>query len=294
MSKEANNKAIVVTGATSGIGYQAALDLARAGSMVIGVGRDEQRCREAERLILEQVPAAKVIYLTADLGAQAQVRRMAGEIKETLPTLGFSKLDVLVNNAGLVSDRKVITEDGVELTFAVNHLAPFLLTHLLLPVLDAPGSRVLTVSSNSHYHTRFNPLTASNPPFFFILWAYKVSKLSNVLFSVEFNRRNQKGFPRAYAIDPGLVNTGIGKKGTSRLVSAVWGSRQSKGESAEVPARTILHLALEIKAGNDSPVYWRDRQPKQPSRAALDEKLACGLWEESCRLCGISDYFMRG
>jgi retinol dehydrogenase 12 len=294
MNKETINKAIVVTGATSGIGYQAALDLARAGSAVIGIGRDETRCREAERLILEQVPAAKVIYLTADLGAQAQVRRLAGEIKETLPRLGFSKLDVLVNNAGLVSDRKVITEDGVELTFAVNHLAPFLLTHLLLPVLDSPGARVLTVSSKSHYHTRFNPHTASNPPFYFILLAYKVSKLSNVLFSVEFNRRNPTSSPRAFAIDPGLVNTSIGRKGTSRLVSAVWGSRQLKGDSAEVPSRTILHLALEECSTSDTPVYWRDSQPKEPSRAALDEELAFVLWEESCHLCKINDYFPRG
>ena len=287
-------KSVVITGATSGIGYQAALDLARVGAAVIGIGRDAQRCRDAQHRIIEAVPSAKVAYLTADLGAQAQVRRLAGEIKETLPKLGFSKLDVLVNNAGLVSDHKVMTEDGVELTFAVNHLAPFLLTHLLLPVLDTSSSRVLTVSSNSHYNTRFNPHTAWNPPFYFILWVYKVSKLSNVLFSVEFNRRNRKGIPRAYAIDPGLVNTDIGKKGTSKLVSMGWGTRQVKGDSTEVPSRTILHLSLEESPTSDSPVYWRDSQPKEPSPVVWDEKLAYGLWEESCRLCGISEYFPGG
>lgn len=291
MLKPLAQKTVLITGATSGIGYQAALDFARQGACVIGVGRDQERCLQAMESISQAAPGVNVDFLVADLSLQQQVRGLAEQVLELLSSRGKAQLDVLVNNAGLVSDRKVLTADGIELTFAVNHLAPFLLTHLLLPVMRSHGARVLTVSSNSHYHTLFNPRTAWNPPIYFILWAYKVSKLSNVLFSVEFNRRNPCSAPRAYAIDPGLVNTAIGKKGTSRLVSYVWGTRQVKGDSPVLPSRTILHVSSIPEGSEDQPVYWRDSQPKEPSRVVWNKELSASLWDQSCRLCGIGDYF---
>lgn len=288
------DKNILVTGATSGIGFHAALDLAGKGANVIGAGRDAARCEAARQRILSQYPQAKVTFLVADLSSQRQVKSLAEGVEKLVQENSTSHLDVLVNNAGLVSDKKRYTEDGIELTFAVNHLAPFMLTQRLLPVLSASSdSRVITVSSNSHYNTWFNPQRASNPIVYNLLWAYKVSKLSNVLFTAEFNRRNPDTNIHAYAVDPGLVNTDIGLKGNGSLVYWFWSLRQKNGTAAEVPVRTITHLVTEIRGIVDPHLYWKNSQPKLPSRAALNPDLAKRLWEESCRLCEISDYFSK-
>lgn len=281
-------KIVVVTGASSGIGYQAALELAGTGAQVIGVGRDAQRCEAAKQRMLAENPSANIAFLVADLAHQNQIRELGAKISQILDERSGGKLDVLVNNAGLYMQRRIITEDGVETTFAVNHLAPMLLTYLLLPNLEkTEDSRVITVSSNSHYKTWFNPAIEKHPTFYFGFWAYKVSKLGNVLFSKQFNRVWKSKNPQAFAVDPGLVNTDIGLKGTGGLVQAVWRGRQAKGKSAGVPAKTILHVAFAPDLDARRDVYWRDSLPKQPGRAALNEDLGKRLWEESCRLCHI-------
>lgn len=287
-----SEKTILVTGATSGIGFRACLELARQGAFVIGTGRDEVRCENARQNILQAIPLARVAFLVGDLSSQTQTRRLAEESLQLIREMGHGSLDVLVNNAGIFSARKRFSEDGIELTFAVNHIAPFLLTHLLLPALNAStDARVLTVSSNSHYNTWFDPRRASHPGFYLHIWAYKVSKLSNVLFTAEFNRRNPNQRIRAFAVDPGLVNTEIGAKQNEGLVSFAWRIRQNQGQSAEVPVRTITHLASTELGQQRQYLYWENSQPKAPGKAALDADLARRLWEESCRLCGIVDYF---
>lgn len=292
METHLRGKTVVITGATSGIGYQAALDLACEGAFIIGAGRDAERCAQAKEKILTNVPGAGVEFAVAELSLQSEVRNLAAEIRAILQAYGKDSIDLLVNNAGMVNDRKVLTADGVERTFAVNHVAPFYLTHLLLPELSIRrGSRILTVSSNSHYHTRFDPARAANPHFYFIMWAYKVSKLSNVLFSVEFNRRNPRAGLKAFAIDPGLVNTSIGRKGTGWLVSLAWGTRQKQGDDPEMPSKTILRLAGDLSESEMNEVYWKDSMPKRPSPVALEPEIAGRLWEESCRICGINDFF---
>lgn len=287
-------KNILVTGATSGIGFRACLELVRQGAFVIGTGRDKIRCENARSEILQYVPGATVEYMVGDFASQSQTRRLAEEILMLLRGTQSGRLDILVNNAGLFSGRKRFSEDGIELTFAVNHIAPFLFTHLLLPALNqSPEARVLTVSSNSHYGTRFDPESASDPKPYLNLWAYKVSKLSNVLFTAEFNRRNPNSSMRAYAVDPGLVNTDIGLKQNEGLVGLVWRVRQRQGHDVEVPVRTITHLVNNNLGDNTQYLYWKNSQPKTPSRAAMDPDFARRLWEKSCRLCGIEDYFTK-
>lgn len=281
-------KVVVVTGATSGIGWQTALDFTRAGAAVIGVGRSPERCQQARERILHARPQAKIAFLVADLSAQVQVKRLAGEISALLDRDYQGRLDVLVNNAGLSSQKRILTEDGIETTFAVNHLAVMLLTYLLLPALmKTPGSRVLTVSSTSHYKTWFNPENPANPPVYFGLWAYKVSKLSNVLFTQHFNHMLGGHDPQAFAVDPGLVNTDIGLKDPSALARWVWRGRQKKGDSPEKPAKTILHLAQADGLDCLKDPYWRDSNPKPASRAACNEGLIERTWQESCRLLGV-------
>jgi NAD(P)-dependent dehydrogenase (short-subunit alcohol dehydrogenase family) len=283
-----SGKIVVVTGATSGIGWRSALEFCRCGASVIGVGRNEDRCTHARAKILAQVPEAKIEYLVADLVSQREVRRLAEEIKKALQRQQAPGLDVLVNNAGTFVDRLTLTEDGIEKTVAVNHMAPFLLTQLLLPEMAArPGSRIITISSGSHYRTWLNPKRLRSPLLYNSLWAYKVSKLANVLFSAEFNRRHTGESPRAFAVDPGLVNTNIGFKGTGALARFVWRQRQKAGVDSSVPASTILFVAADPAAMQSEAVYWYLSAPQQPSRAASNPQLAAAVWQESARLCHL-------
>jgi NAD(P)-dependent dehydrogenase (short-subunit alcohol dehydrogenase family) len=282
-----DRKIAVITGATSGIGYQTALTLLENGFEVIGIGRDPARCRCAEEKIRGHLPKAAVKYFIADLSRQSQVRAAAGDIKEYLAVRGIPTLDVLVNNAGTFADRYTPTEDGVEMTLAVNHIAPFLLTHELLPlIMAAPSGRVITVSSESHHNTWMDFNYLQRPLIYVSLWAYKVSKLANVLFSAEFNRR-MTGVPvRAYAVDPGLVNTDIGLKGTSGFSQMIWKMRQRSGTGAELPAATIAHLCNGLLEDKEA-LYWRNSRPGKASRQALNPNTASRLWEMSSQLCAL-------
>jgi len=211
------------------------------------------------------------------------------QIKETLQKHGCRKIDVLINNAGMVTNWYTATEDGYETQFAVNHLAPFLLTHLLFPLLQAaPAARVLTTSSNSHRAARIRWNDVMLERRYSTLRAYQQSKLANVMFSYEFNRRFAGITPmRAYAIDPGLVNTSIGLKGTNGPVRWVWERRRKRGVDPEDGALTLIHVAVDPALQGSAEVYWKDCRPITPSRRAQDEEEAARLWKLSERLCGI-------
>lgn len=285
MTYDLQGKSVVVTGATSGIGLAVAEKLAGAGAFVIGVGRSAERNARATDLILEKVPSARVTYLLADLASQRQVRQAAGEIRDKLKAAGFAQLDVLVNNAGVYMPRKIMTEDGIEMTFAVNHLAGFLLTHALLDLLQHARGRVLTTSSYSHRTTPLCLSRVTNPWPHIGLMAYKRSKLSNVLFTYELNRRDL-GLT-AFAVDPGLVNTAIASKGGKGIEALVWRRRRLDGTPAEVPARTYLYLAGEPQVDVSKGYYFKDSAFLAPGRQSRSEKLARNLWDLSCELTGV-------
>jgi NAD(P)-dependent dehydrogenase (short-subunit alcohol dehydrogenase family) len=289
--KPLSGKYAIITGATSGIGLASAAILAAHGAHIIGVGRNAQRCAAAESQIRTAVPEADVKFFTADLSLQVQIRRLALEIQEHLSTQDMDGLDILVNNAGTYSQRKVITAEDIEFTFATNHLAPFLLTHELLPFLRAGKTgRVITVSSDSHYKASINPKTAANPSFYFGLQAYARSKLANVLFTAAFNKRFGDSNVHAYAVDPGLVRTDIALKGQPLFSRLLWKLRSSAGVEPEVPAKTILYLATEPSIQHSQENYWYNSQPKRSSKLAGDPQLADELWRVSCQLCKISDW----
>jgi NAD(P)-dependent dehydrogenase (short-subunit alcohol dehydrogenase family) len=291
-----SDKTIVVTGATSGIGLATATELAHRGAYVIGVGRSQERCELAETKIRTVAPEARVTFLMADLASQKQVRELAERIRRKAASEGKSaRIDALINNAGTFSGWFIATAEGFELQLAVNHLAPFLLTHELMPLLKAaPAGRVITVSSGSHYRTRINWNDIELRRHYNCLRAYKQSKLANVLFSFELNRRlraNARGpnaTVRGFAVDPGLVNTEIGLKGTSGLVKWIWTKRRQGGVDPAAGADTSLYLASEPSVQTVEDVYWEKRRPKRPSRYSQRIDAAQRLWEVSERMCGVN------
>lgn len=286
--KPMQGKIAVVTGATSGIGLASVAALVRDGACVIGVGRTKESCAAAKSA-LEKDTEGEIDYLAADLSLQSQVRQLAEDIRSLLHQKGKECLDVLVNNAGIYSSKLVWTEEGIELTLAVNHIAPFLLTHELLPQLkDAPDARIITVSSASHYGAWLNLKRLNNPLIYFGFHAYRVSKFANVLFTCELKRRLGDTSVRAFAVDPGLVNTEIGMKRSGGLFYLFWENRRKKGNPPEVPALTVAYLSREKNLQQTDHCYWRDCQPKAPSRLSRREDLAEQLWETTMQLCGLT------
>jgi NAD(P)-dependent dehydrogenase (short-subunit alcohol dehydrogenase family) len=282
-------KTVVVTGATSGIGYGAVEALLATGATVIGVGRNIERCDIAQAKLLSNHPHRKIKYLIADLASQKQIHHLADEIRHEIKASNSNWLDGLVNNAGFYSAKFILTEDGIELTFAVNHMAPFLLTQELLPLLlQAPVCRVLTVSSSSHYKAWINFKRINKPIIYIGIRAYEMTKLANVLFTQELRHRLTGSNVRAFAVDPGLVNTEIGMKGTGGFSYWFWNERRTKGVGIEIPAKTILYLCTDESVQDSNEMYWRDCRPKEPSQRAKDVEKARKLWEFSAQLCGTS------
>lgn len=288
--QDLSERSIVITGATSGLGWAAAQALEARGAYVLGVGRSSIRCAQVQSELRTMVPSSRTAFLVADLSSQRQVLDLAASIRSRLEGAPGGKLDVLINNAAAVSSWFMATEDGYELQFAVNHLAPFLLTHELLPLLErAPSPRVITVSSGSHRGAEIHWKDVMFRRHYGTLKAYQQSKLANVLFTAEFNRRAE-GHSRicAYAADPGLVNTAIGSKQTYGIARWFWEWRRRSGASAERGAETILFLAADPSVEGSREPYWRNCRPVAPSEYALREAEAARLWDLSERLCGIT------
>jgi NAD(P)-dependent dehydrogenase (short-subunit alcohol dehydrogenase family) len=289
MTMELKEKTFVLTGATSGIGLAAANLLAEQGAFLIGVGRSTDSCAEVESHLRSTHPHAQIEYCVADLSLQEQVRWLAEEIRVKLQSHQVKTLDGLINNAGTFTYRISLTSEGFEMQWAVNHLAPFLLTHELLPLLRAaPAGRVVTVSSGSHYNTRlkWNDLQLKHG--YNCLLAYKQSKLANVLFTAGLNRRlGINSALRVFAADPGLVFTDLGLKGNPALVRWIWGLRRRSGVTPEQSARGVIFLAVEPSIQNSPEIYWKDGRPKAPNPYALNEDAARRLWDLSERMCGI-------
>lgn len=283
-------KVVVVTGATSGIGLATVKVLAARGMYVIGSGRSKERCCAAEEEVRNACPEANIRYLTADLSSLGEVEKLGTEIRRQLALDGIEQIDALINNAGTVSSWYISTVDGFELQFAVNHLASFRLTYELIPLLaKSPEGTVIVISSGSHYRTKIHWKDVMLRKHYNCLQAYKQTKLANVLFVTELNRRLKScgSTIKAFAVDPGLVNTDIGLKGTGGIVKKVWKMRSKGGTSPERPAQTIVWLAVEPDARKTDDVYWKDKTPLAPSRYSQRPDVAKRFWELSERMSSV-------
>src|SRR5499433_3931125 len=253
----------VVTGATSGIGKAAAAALARQGAEVIVVGRDPGRAEATAAAIqADGAPPPKVEI--ADLARLDQVRALAGRLDQTL-----DRIDVLINNAGLVLNERQVTPDGYEHVFAVNHLAPFLLTNLLRPKLT-PTARVVTVTSDAHGAASLdlgNPHLAHG----WDSWrSYANSKLANILFTRELARRLDGTGVTAHCAHPGVVRTGFGREAKPLMRYGLILARPFF-LSPERGADTVVYLASSPEVTGETGGYYVRRQRREPSAAARDD-----------------------
>lgn len=280
-------KTVVVTGANSGIGLETAVALARAGADTVIAARDADRGAAAVADARRRSGSERVELALFDLGDLASVRAGAAEL------LGrHDRIDVLVNNAGLVLSERRETADGLEATFAVNHLGPFLLTTLLLDRLRASApSRVVNVASTAHNSARkgldFDDLQSTKR--YRGMQVYGASKLANILFTAELARRLEGSGVTANCCHPGTVATSYGRDGDTKGVLA-FGLKLIKPFvlTPEQGAVTPVYLASSPEVANVSGRYFVKRRTREPSKAARDSAAAARLWEVSEELVAPS------
>lgn len=276
-------RTVLVTGGTSGIGRATALGLAAMGAHVAIVGRDRVRTEDAARDIRE-AGGGQVDGFVADMSAQAEVRRLADEVLEALP-----RIDVLVNNVGGYWDTRHVTADGLERTFALNHLAPFLLTHLLLGRLrERAAARVVTLSSGAHTMGRIDFDDLGGERSYSGMRAYSQSKLANVLFTYELARRLGDGGVTANAVHPGMVRTGFGAEDAGTLQRLFTPLMRPFMKSPAQGAATSIHVASSPALEGVTGGYFADCRPKRSSGRSHDEETAARLWQVSANLVGIA------
>lgn len=278
-------KRLIVTGATGGIGLAAARELARRGARLSIVARDPRRAEVAAAAIRAAGgPGTDLEVLDADLSVQASVRHLAGEILHR-----HSRVDGLVNNAGAIYATRQLSADGIELTWAVNHLAPFLLTTLLMDRLrESAPARIVTTSSTAHRgtHIAFDDVNAERGYRLRGFQRYGQSKLANILFTRELARRLEGSGVTANCFHPGLVATGFNRNNgplTERLMILL----RPLSRTPERGADTLVWLLDSPGLATETGGYFQDRRRAVPSRAAQDAATARHLWELSAAQCAL-------
>jgi NAD(P)-dependent dehydrogenase (short-subunit alcohol dehydrogenase family) len=276
----------VVTGISAGIGKAAAVALARRGVQVVGVVRDAGRGRAAAQEIRDRAPAAEVDLLAADLSALDQVRQLAEQIRTR-----YDHLDVLLQNAGVALYRREATVDGYERMLATNHLAPYLLTRLLIDRLEAAGTkpaRVISVSSRAHRQVRRIPWDDLQSEWSYsAIRAYNLSKLANVLFVRALAERLDRQAVVANAVSPGFVRTELNRGATLpfRLFFTVVRPLQRDPETG---ADTPVWAATSSEAAAVTGSYLEERRPAKTNQLASDRAAGERMWAASAELCGLT------
>jgi NAD(P)-dependent dehydrogenase (short-subunit alcohol dehydrogenase family) len=277
-----HGKVCLVTGATSGVGLVTAQALARQGATLIVVGRNPERGAATVSRIQHETGNSAVELIIADLSAQAQVRRLASEVQRR-----FTRLDVLINNAGALFLRRQLSPDGLEMTFALNHLAYFLLTNLLLDHLKAsPAARIVNVSSEAHRGARLDFADLQGQHRYRGWRAYARSKLANILFTYALARRLEGTSVVANALHPGFVATNFGRN--NRGITAVFFRiAQLAAISPEQGAQTIIYLASSPEVKGITGAYFVKKKAVRSSQISYDRSAADRLWQVSAGLTAL-------
>lgn len=277
-------KTILVTGATNGIGKAAAEGLAKQGHTVVMVGRSPAKTRATVEEIRQKSGNSAVESLIADLASLADVRRLADEFRQR-----YARLDVLVNNAGVYQATRQESVDGYEMTFAVNHLAYFLLTNLLLDTLKASApARVVNVASDAHSGAKINFDDLQTVKNFGAMGpAYGQSKLANILFTYELARRLEGTGVTANALHPGLVATGFAANNSGATMRLFRAATRIFGKTPEQGAQTILYLATSPEVEGVSGKYWDKCKAIASSSESYNEVDQKRLWDVSAQMTGL-------
>ena len=276
-------KYCLITGANSGIGKATAIKLAQLGAHIIMACRNPIKAEDAKKEIVHRSKNKNVDIMLVDFAKQAEIRTLAKHYKEK-----YDKLDVLVNNAGLISDKRIETTDGYELTFAVNHLGYFLLTNLLLETLKAsPNSRVVNVSSEAHRMAKLNFEDLHLTKDYSNIKAYSNSKLANILFTRELAERLKGTSVTTNALHPGVVNSNFGGNSSMFWQAMVVMARPFM-VSIEKGAETSIYLASSDDVKAVSGKYFVRKKQKSPSNEAVNAQVAKKLWDVSLELTGLN------
>jgi NAD(P)-dependent dehydrogenase (short-subunit alcohol dehydrogenase family) len=297
MNKDMKDKVVVITGATSGIGQVAAENLARMGARIVQVARDRERGEAALKRLNEGAPGNAHVIQYADLSRLREMKRVASEIARAEP-----RIDVLINNAGAMFGSRQVTEDGLERTFALNHMAYFVLTYGLRERLIASApARVLNTTSDAHqaatldfkdlqsaeaYDRRnfLKSMRRGGPGF----KVYGRSKLCNILFTHELARRLADTGVTANSLHPGFVATRFGHQ-SGGLISFGLGIAKRFALSPQQGAETLVYLASSPEVAGITGKYFYKCLPATPSREAQDDAMAQRLWTETARLAHLED-----
>ncbi len=279
-----SGKTILVTGATNGIGLEACVVFAQRGARVVMVGRDQARTTAAVEQVMRRGASTSVESFLCDFSSQGQIRTLAAALRAK-----HAHIDVLVNNAGLVYDKRTLTEDGIEATFAVNHLGPFLLTELILDlVVAAAPSRIVNVSSMGHKRGTIDLTDIGFERGYGIMKAYCRSKLGNVLFTRALAKRLTGKNVLVNCLHPGAVATNIWSRAPRWTLPLLSVLKSLVMISPAQGGQTLVYAATSPQLEGKTGLYLEKNRPVTPSPAALDDTLAEQLWAHSAKLTGLA------
>ena len=278
-------KTMVVTGATSGIGEVAASELARMGARIVFTARDRERAAATMAKLKAVNPSADHRMLLADLSSLAEMKRVADEIARSEP-----RIDVLINNAGAVFLSRKTSVDGLEMTFATNHMAYFVLTNILLDRLKAtPGARIVSTASDAHRSGKLDFSDLQSEKSYSSFRVYGTTKLANILFTRELSRRLQGTGVTANCQHPGFVGTRFGQNNASNFfLKSLSRAIMSFGLKPEEGAKTMIYLASSPEVAGKSGGYYVKCKQGRPTAAAQRDEDARRLWDASARIAGFA------
>ncbi len=277
-------KTVVITGGTSGIGEVAAVTLARTGARIVLIARDKIRADATLARLRENAPGIAHAVYFADLLRLAEMKRVAAQIADHEP-----RIDVLINNAGALFATRRLTEDGLECTFALNHMAYFVVTEGLRErLLASRPARIINTASAAHQGATVDFDDLQSAKNFGSMKAYRRSKLCNILFTRELARRLRGAGVTANCLHPGFVATRFGDQSGALMSRVVWLAKFFAISPAR-GAQTIVYLASSPDVANTTGQYFYESIPASPSAAAQDDQAASLLWKRSAALAGISE-----
>ncbi|MEX2588574.1 MAG: SDR family oxidoreductase [Chitinophagales bacterium] len=275
-------KVVAITGANAGIGFYTAKALLEKGAAIVMFCRNLEKAENAKQKLITDTGNDKVKTIQADMASFASIEKACKTFLSE-----YDKLDVLVNNAGVMRTQFALSEDGIEQTLAINHYAYFLMCYYLMPALKkAENARIVNVASRAHEGVEMDVDSLNEKSHFNFRKQYKLSKLANVLFTYKLAELLKDSSITVNCLDPGLVKTDLGKKAGSKLIAWAWSLFTLTGISPEKGAKTSVYLASSEEVENTTGKYFEECQACESSELTYDKQLQDALWEKTTRDTG--------